>query len=326
MGIATWGYTEVSKPINYQKYNEWISLNQHGPLDYLADDRAKIREDLKNYYPQFESALVFLFSYQTTNQYLNQFYQTSKSNGLKIASYTLGFAGYDYHHVIKEKLELLAADIKSQFGKCEHVLALDIHPVLDRELAYSAGLGFYGKNSMLINKSAGSFTIIGSILFDRKFDFEKKAIDSDHCGQCTRCIEACPTEAINVNTRTINAKLCISTFTIEQFKMDTIPDPKLNLNSGFIFGCDICQDVCPWNQRLVRKNPMAEIEISERQKSLIDFFLVEKPETVGEKIKQLSNNEFRQFFLNTSFYRSGKRGILKNILFYLKNVSQRLIK
>jgi epoxyqueuosine reductase len=311
-GIIDWGYTEVSEPINYQKFRDWISQNNYGPLDYLADNRADIRKDIKNYFPQYQSALVFLFSYQTANQFLNQFYNSAKSNGLKIASYTLGFEGFDYHLIINKRLEEIAQKIKLEYGDCEFKLAIDVHPVLDRDLAFSAGLGFYGKNSMFINKSAGSFTIIGSLLFDRKFDFEKKKIDTDHCGQCTRCIDACPTDAIMKDDRTINTSRCISTFTIEQFKIDTVPDPKLNLSSGFIFGCDICQDVCPWNQRIVRKNPVIDYYISEKMQEMFNFFLTDHPTQILEKIKLLSNNQFKKVFLNTSFYRSGKRGILKN--------------
>jgi epoxyqueuosine reductase len=103
--------------------------------------------------------------------------------------------------------------------------------------------------------------------------------------------------------------------------LDTVPDPKMNLNSGFIFGCDICQDVCPWNQRLVRKHPIVDYSLSAKQNEIVEFFLVDHPNELVDKINSFSNNDFRKKFLNTSFSRSGKRGILKNILFYLKNLT-----
>lgn len=319
LDVADWGYTEDSKPISYQEYLKWIQNNNFGPLTYMADERSEYRSDLTKIYPEFQSALVFLFSYQKTNQFLNSFYKNTFANGLKIASYTLGFGGEDYHFNIQERLEKIVYELKKNYPNINYKIALDIHPVLDRDLALKAGIGFFGKNSMLINTKSGSFTLIGSILLNQKIAISSKAIETDHCGQCTRCIDACPTDAIVENQRTINASRCISTFTIEQFKLETVPDKMMNLDSGFIFGCDICQDVCPWNKRIIRQNPIINYEWNDKQKEILDFFLIDKPENIINRLKQMSNREFREKFFKTSFFRSGKRGILKNFNFYLKS-------
>jgi epoxyqueuosine reductase len=307
--ISEWGYTELSLPINYNKFSEWVTKGHHLPLNYLADHRMDLRADLKNFYPEFESALVFLFSYNEARKILDNHYKSKHSNGLKIASYTIGFDGEDYHLVLKEALNNIGNTLKSNDSQLEFKLSLDIHPVLERDLAMRAGLGWQGKNSMFISRKSGSFFIIGSLLFNKKLSSEVKLLDTDHCGQCTRCIDACPTEAISVDTRTIVAKDCISTYTIEEFVDPKVPSEKMDLSSGFIFGCDICQDVCPWNKRLDRAQEEKKLVVSTKQAKIINFFLSPSPLEVTEAIKSMSNNSFKVFFDKTSFLRSGKRGI-----------------
>lgn len=317
--VVEFGYTEEPQPIHYENYLNWIEGNKHLPLKYLEDHRKELRSDVRKYYPEFQSALVFLFSYHQEKRWLDNFYSGNKSNGLKIASYTLGFKGHDYHHEIRQSLGIILNKLKESYPKIEGVISLDIHPVLERDLALRAGLGFQGKNSMFISKKNGSFFIIGSLLLNQKLNFEIKKIDTDHCGQCTRCIDSCPTKAIEATTRTIISKDCISTFTIEEFKIDSIPSTNMDLGSGYIFGCDICQSVCPWNLRLERKLPFENVNLDSKAEEIVKFFLQPKPSVVKDSIEKQSNNEFNKMFKGTSFERSGKRGILKNLIFYLKN-------
>ncbi len=322
-GVEDFGFTSESKPASIDRYNEWVASDLHLPLTYLEGERRLKRQSIKAHWPEFSSAVVFLFSYHTTHQELQNLYKSHPDwNGLKLASYTLGFEGADYHEVIKARLIEIGGQLQAKHPGLEYKLTLDTHPVLERDLAMRAGLGWFGKNSMLINRESGSFFIIGSLLLNQELKSYEKKIEIDHCGQCTRCIDACPTEAIDAKTRTIIAKDCISTFTIEQFKLDTLASGKMTLKEGTIFGCDICQDVCPWNKRVDRLNPTNNKSfVFDEQNKIIDFFLLKDKNSIAQDLESMSEGEFKRRFGKTSFLRSGKRGLLKNIRFYLKELN-----
>jgi epoxyqueuosine reductase len=321
-GIVDYGYTTDPIPHSIDHYNQWVKQDHHLPLEYLAGDRQKKRQSIKEYWPDFESALTFLFSYHEAHLNLQSLYENNQDwNGLKLASYTLGFEGLDYHHILLNRLneigEFLIKDDPSLLFK----VVLDTHPVLERDLAMRAGLGWFGKNSMLINRSHGSFFIIGSLLLNHKLKSEiseKFKVETDHCGQCTKCIDACPTNAIDPVTRTIKSIDCISTFTIEQFKIDSIPGPKMTLKEGTLFGCDICQDVCPWNKRVDRlfKKSLGFSHLD--QHKILNFFLLRKTTELYKDLFTLTEGGFRRLFRSSSFERSGRRGLLKSLIFYLK--------
>lgn len=316
--VVDFGYTEDPIPSTIDYYNQWVKDNHHTPLEYLAGERQEKRQDLKNHWSEFQSALVLLFSYHPTHIELQELYKKNPDwNGLKLASYTLGFEGQDYHDLLKAKLQSIGERLKLLYG-VEFKLTLDTHPVLERDLALRAGLGWFGKNSMLINRHQGSFFIIGSLLLDKKLDLKIKPYETDHCGQCTLCIESCPTQAIDPLTRTIVARDCISTFTIEQFKLETVPSDKMDLSTGFLFGCDICQDVCPWNKRMDRRLDLKNTPWTGMQKKILDFFLLRPVDVVHENLEKMTGGEFERIFRQTSFFRSGRRGLLKNIRLYIK--------
>ncbi len=319
--ITDYGYTEDPKPISVDHYNRWLEGNQHLPLEYLAGERAEKRQNILNHWKDFQSALVFIFSYDDIRQNLKKFYQDDPNwNGLKLASYTLGFDGYDYHDELRKTLDNIGRKLAQVYG-VQFKLTLDTHPVLERDLAYKAGLGWFGKNSMMINRSEGSFFIIGSLLLDKKLNVEIKSLETDHCGQCNLCTEACPTEAIDPVTRTIKASACISTFTIEQFKLDTIAPDVMDLSSGFIFGCDICQDVCPWNKKLERQKPLENYTWTDGQNEILNFYLKKPITDLSDQLEKMSGKQFEKKFKKTSFERSGRRGLLKNVRFFLKHSS-----
>jgi epoxyqueuosine reductase len=321
LGVCDFGYTEEFIPSTVDHYKTWVDKDQHLPLTYLEGERFEKRLDIREFWPEFQSAIVFLFSYDSKRQSLQHFYKKDKSwNGLKIASYTLGFEGLDYHHEIKARLETIGEKLKSEY-QLDYKLTLDVHPVLERDLAFRSGIGWFGKNSMLINRKEGSFTLIGSLLLNKKIEsLSKKSFETDHCGQCTRCIDACPTQAIDPATRTIIAQDCISTFTIEQFKLETPVPEKMNLTSGFVFGCDICQDVCPWNTRLERTRTTLS-EWNAKQQEIMDFYLKRPINELSEDLEAMSGKTFEKRFRQTSFERSGRRGLLKNLRLYLTQKS-----
>jgi epoxyqueuosine reductase len=310
LGIVEWGYTQNSIPNSFEKYLNWLDLGQHGSLSYLADERKNKRSDLKNIYPEFESALVFLFSYQETKKWMldNDHHQ--------VAAYALGFDGIDYHFEVKRRLDVIFNSISSTHNGIKHFISLDVQPVLERDLAFRAGLGWFGKNSMLINKKEGSYFIIGSLLLNQKLSLSSPQLDVDHCGQCNKCVEACPTLAINGETRTLDASKCISTFTIETFK-DVAPPEGVDKSRGEFFGCDICQDVCPWNRKpLERVKGLLNLKLDFL--FLKSWFYEMKISELFQLINNMTNRGLKKQLKFTSFDRPGKMGWLKNLKNWIK--------
>ncbi len=318
LNIVDWGYTSEALPHSFNRFRDWIEQKKFGPLNYLADHRKKKRASLKKVFPQFKSALVFLFSYNDTKSYLEQFYRSNNSNKLKVASYSLGFKGEDYHHSIKDGLNTIIDNIKLSYPNIKTSISLDVHPVLERDLAYRAGLGWFGKNSMFINKKHGSFFMIGAVLCSEYLPIQTMPLDSDHCGNCRACVDACPTDAIDQSTRTIISNKCISTFTIELFKEAIPPDNFPYASKGEIFGCDICQDVCPWNSSVINVKSEMKIDLDKRPllKKIMAFFLSRPIKEIKEELLSWSNRRFKREFSKTAYARTGRIGMLKNLKIY----------
>jgi len=319
LGVIDWGYSEELEPHSFSRYESWVERGEHGPLHYLSDYRKEKRKTLESIFPEAKSSLVFLFSYHQKRNDLLDFYQSEKSNGLKVASYVLGFSGRDYHEEVRERLNEIAENLKNSHPNLEVKHSLDIQPVLERDLAYRCGLGWFGKNSMLISKSQGSFFIIGSLILNKKLELAKRELESDHCGQCRACVEACPTQAIDESNRTIIADKCISTYTIELFKDESEPPKGMEKGSGEFFGCDICQDVCPWNKRIDRLGSYAgnSSVIDTLEGPVVNLLKLPLKENI-ESIEKLSNRGFVREFKGTPLERTGKTGLLKNLKFWLK--------
>jgi epoxyqueuosine reductase len=312
LSIRKVGYTELSQPLSFEKYHQWVERGDHAPLNYLADHRKELRSDLKNYYPEFKSALVFAFDYSKKKKTMDEFYQSDESNGLKISSYVFGFNGVDYHTELRDRMNQILDQLKEKYPNLSASYTLDMHPVLERDLAHKSGLGWFGKNSMLINKSFGSFFMIGSLLLDQAFDIGSEELETDHCGTCTACVEACPTDAIDVENRTIISSKCISTWTIEIFDEADPIEGHLEKGEGEIFGCDICQDVCPWNIKELERAVSTPLK-GEKTHLLKSFFLERPMEQVQQELEGLSNKGFVRQFKGTALERSGRKGLLKNI-------------
>ena len=179
LNIIDCGYTEDPVATSYPNFKRWILEGKNADLKYLENEKMLIREDLRHYFPEFKSAFVFLFSYANEKKGLEDFYLTDKSNGLKIGSYCLIDGGRDYHYSIREKLDVLSKKLKLTNKNVKTLYSLDTQPILERDLALRAGLGWFGKNSMLINKKHGSFFLLGAILCDDVFKVESKIIESD---------------------------------------------------------------------------------------------------------------------------------------------------
>jgi epoxyqueuosine reductase len=304
IGVSEFGYTEESIPHSLKNYQDWVKNQNHGILNYLADHRQDLRADIKNIFPEFQSALVFLFPYEGAR----------KDSDEKVASYAFAFEGADYHDVLRKRLEVIIAELKREFGEFKYSMSIDMQPVLERDLAYRAGLGWFGKNSMLINRKHGSYFLIASLFLDRKINAKQTYLENDHCGTCSACVEACPTQAIDPTSRTLKANLCLSTFTIEQFK-EAEPPSGFQNSRGEIFGCDICQDVCPWNSK-----PLERAE--KKSRGDLSLFFARSHQEIFEDINKMSLSQFKRFFAGSVFLRTGKRGILKSIKAWLTSSSQ----
>ncbi len=167
--------------------------------------------------------------------------QTQRQDSFKISKYAYG---QDYHHVIKEKLKELLYSIQENIGEVGGRIFVDSAPVLDKAWAQKSGLGWIGKNTNLISKKVGSFFFVAELILDIELEYDNPTV-TDHCGSCTRCIDACPTEAI-IAPYVVDGSKCISYYTIEL--KENIPQEVKGKFDDWIFGCDVCQDVCPWNR------------------------------------------------------------------------------
>ncbi|MBA2403610.1 MAG: DUF1730 domain-containing protein, partial [Bdellovibrionales bacterium] len=276
-----------------------------------SDHRKNLRRDLKNIYPEFQSALVFLFSYQEAKKWLLE------NNRHQVAAYSLGFEGQDYHYVLKERLNSIFSTLKTSNPELGHFLALDTQPILERDLAFRSGLGWFAKNSMLINQKEGSYFIIGSLLLNQKLNLAAPVLDIDHCGQCTACIDACPTKAIDGETRTLIAAQCISTYTIEIFKEAEAP-AGFEKSRGEFFGCDICQDVCPWNRKPLAR-VIGTLKLPDKLLFLKEWFFGLPIRDLVNIVEQETNRSFKKKLAGTAFDRPGKQGWLKNLKSWIKS-------
>jgi epoxyqueuosine reductase len=216
-----------------RRLKEWLARGHHGEMRWMARDLHK-RIDPREIFPQARSVVVVALNYFTPHRH-----QQSPATG-KVSRYAWGD---DYHDVVKEKLVSLLAWIKEQEPSAEGKVCVDIQPVMDKAWAVRAGLGWLGKHSNVITQEHGSWVFIGELLLNLDLEYDRERVE-DHCGTCTLCIDACPTAAIT-EPYVVDSNKCISYATIE-LREPELPE-EMDL-AGWLYGCDICQDVCPWNR------------------------------------------------------------------------------
>ena len=218
-----------------RRLDEWLARGYHGAMGWMARDVEK-RVDPVKLFPHARSVVVVALNYFTPHQH-----QQSFSTG-KISRYAWGD---DYHDVVREKLQSLLSWIREQEPEAEGKVCVDIQPMMDKAWAVRAGLGWLGKHSNLITQAHGSWVFIGELLLNLDLDHDTERVE-DHCGTCTLCIDACPTAAIT-EPYVVDSNKCISYATIE-LRTPELPEQIEHNLSGWLYGCDICQDVCPWNR------------------------------------------------------------------------------
>jgi epoxyqueuosine reductase len=276
-----------------RRLEAWLSKGMHGSMKYM-ENHFDLRIDPSKLVPGATSVITLL---------LNYFPEAPQpETSPRIARYAYG---KDYHEVIRQKLNSFIRQIEEKTGKISARGFVDSAPVLERSWAARSGLGWIGKNGNLINKEAGSFFFIATLITDLALDYDDP-FARDYCGTCTRCIDACPTDAI-LPGKTINASQCISYFTIE-LKDQFIPSAYEGKFNNWIFGCDICQEVCPWN----RFSKPTEIPDFEPLPRILNF--------TTSDWEEMTEETFNEIFRDSPLKRTKFKGIQRNLA-YLKKAA-----
>jgi epoxyqueuosine reductase len=296
LGFDLIGIAPAEKPAHAEFYLEWLERGHAGEMAYLARaDAVARRLDPKEILPGARSIIVVAMNYDDGDDG-----PTDDPSRPVIARYARGL---DYHLVFEEKLQRMVDSLSDLSGGARSRCYVDYGPVLERDHAQRAGLGWIGKNTVLIHPNAGSYLFLGEIITDAELSFSEPFLP-DHCGTCERCIEACPTGAIRA-PRELDSRLCISYLTIEL--RDPIPRQLRPLIGNRIFGCDICQDVCPWNKEAPRSS---EPRFKPRE-NITGLDLIE--------LMSLTDDQFRDLYSDTPLARAKREGFLRNVAVALGN-------
>ena len=280
-GISKAEFLEEEAP----RFEKWLNEQKHGQMAYMENHYDK-RLDPRLLVPGAKSVVSLLLNYYTDEHQVE--------GAPKISKYAYGA---DYHFVIKEKLKQLFQILQEEIGEINGRVFVDSAPVMDKAWAGRSGLGWMGKNTNLINKKVGSFFFIAEMILDLKLDYDTPV--TDHCGTCTACIDSCPTEALTPYN--IDASRCISYLTIEL--KDQIPSEFQNKMDDWSFGCDICQDVCPWNRFSKPHNE----PLFEPRSELLEF--------TKKDWEELTETTFDIIFKNSAVKRTRYKGLKRNLAF-----------
>jgi len=266
----------------------WLDQGLHGGMDYMTEHFDK-RVDPTRLVPGAQSVISLMYNYHTEEVQKDPL-------APKIASYAYG---KDYHRVVKKQLVKLLKWMKKEIGDITVRYFVDSGPILERDWAKRSGMGWTGKHTLLINKQKGSYFFLAEIVTDIELDYEGPT--ADHCGTCTRCIDACPTDAISAEGYLVDASKCISYLTIEH--KGGIPEDFSGKMADYIYGCDICQQVCPWNKFA---SPHANPALAAKE-AVINL--------TKQDWEDLTSEAFEKLFIGSPLKRAQYEGIKRNIKF-----------
>jgi epoxyqueuosine reductase len=292
-GFDLIGFAEA-KDLNLEtsRLAEWLNEGYHAGMDYMARNLEK-RKDIKIILPSAKSVISLGLNYYTPEKH------SEEKNKGKVSRYAWG---KDYHLIIWEKLDSIISELKEEDSSFEAISFVDTGPVMDKAWAVRSGLGWQGKHTNVISKEIGSWFFIANIITNYEFQYSNPI--EDFCGSCTACIDACPTKAI-VNEYVVDSNKCISYLTIENKK--DIPEEFKDHFDNWLFGCDICQDVCPWNIKFFQNT---RIE---------DFFSYEGNKEIDcSEVMQLTKEKFDTRFEISPIKRAKLSGLKRNAEFLQK--------
>lgn len=304
LGFDLAGIAAATPADSFERLRDWLERGFAGEMGYMSRHGAARREP-SSILPEVKSVVMVAMNYApraarlSSDERRDQGADAPRSPG-RIARYA---RGADYHQVMRDRLKQLLAWVQQQAPGCRGRAVVDTAPLLERDFARRAGLGWFGKNTMLLNKQLGSYTFLGALLLDLALTPDAPH-DTSHCGRCTACLDACPTQAF-VGPGVLDARRCISYLTIE-LRGPIAKELRPPLGN-WLFGCDICQEVCPWNRKA---SPGQEPALQPRQ----DLEAIEPAELLG-----LSEEAFRQRFRGTALLRTGRGGLLRNAAVVLGN-------
>lgn len=305
VGFDLVGIAAAKPTIESLFYPQWLARGYAGEMSYLEGERGGMRADPCKLLPSARSIISLGLVYNTAEPY-------STEAELDGRGWVSRYAwGRDYHNIIRKMLKALAGRLLGEFGNFDFKPAVDTSPLLERAYAHRAGLGWIGQNTCLINEQHGSWVFLAELI--TSLDLQPDGPAPFRCGSCTRCIEACPTDALVPTGKpdgpayALDSRLCISYWTIEL--RGAIPEEGRAGMGGHLFGCDICQDVCPWNRRAaVTENPS---------------FRSENGLPALEEMALLSEREFNERFAGTPVKRAKYRGFLRNVAVAMGNSGKR---
>ncbi len=277
-----------------EKLQQWLDKGYQASMGYMEKNLHK-RKDVKEILPSANSIISLALNYYTPEQHLIE--NDKGKDCLPVGKVSRYAWGKDYHLIIWQKLDELETMLKEIDPAFESISYVDTGPVMDKAWAVRAGIGWMGKHTNVINPIIGSWFFIANIITNYEFDYSE--IITDHCGTCTACIEACPTNAI-VDEYVVDANKCISFQTIEN--KNEIPNELKGKFDNWIFGCDICQDVCPWNQKFSILTSIEE-------------FYPQNKELSYDEVMKLDNQTFKERFAESPIKRTKIKGLQRNAKF-----------
>jgi epoxyqueuosine reductase len=292
-GFELAGVARAEPASDRARYHDWVAAGHAGAMGYLTDRRAAVRDDPRHLLPSARSVICVGKLYQTPHPHTADVDDPYRG---WISRYAWGS---DYHDVLRARLQRLDALIRDRVGALESKICVDTAPLLERSYARLAGLGWIGKNTCLINQQMGSWFFLGELLVS--IEIAPDAPPPDRCGTCTRCIDACPTDAIG--PLGVDSTRCIPYFTIEL--RGGIPEEHRAGIGSHIFGCDICQDVCPWNRRAPATDDPA--------------FAPRAFAPPLDRMAALSESGFREMFRGSAVSRARYSGFLRNVAIAMGN-------